>query len=243
MQNSERLFTLFGIYSCVNNNSFSETRSRIHVVVDNETDAQTKLMEYVHLLTSFENPVFDEKTNFPLLSYKVLENKSVEILEHDKIEKVEKGWVWNGKKSEIQTKKIGLFQVIPVENQFSVAMPVPESSPAPESLPPTEEVPDLISVHSDIDRLINEMVDNSICNMKMEDILDVEETNKKLKCDNNTQTTFDNLFVPFFSEIKENKESDSLSDLSPSPISRLGSRGALRAKRRQPYSSPRRNLF
>jgi hypothetical protein len=192
--------SLFAVYSCVN------TSPRIHQVLPTEQEAKDKLLEYVHLLTKSENIPADQSV-FPCLTYKVLENKSIEIHEHSKVEKIEKGWVWNGKKSEIESKTIGSFQVISIENDFVI----PE--------PKQTETDKLVN------KLIDEMIDN-ICDMKIEDIEYEKEEVKNL----------DKMFVPFFDEVKTIKTDpvETIKDLSPSPISRLSSRSS--TKRRRPNS-------
>lgn len=197
--------SLFAVYSCVNNSP------RIHQVLATEEEARVKISEYVQLLTKVESLPVDQSV-FPLLTYKVLENKSIEILEHSKVEKVEKGWVWNGKKSEIETKSIGVFQVMQVENDF--ILPEPKET----------ETDKLVS------KFIDEMIDN-ICDMKIEDIeypRDIEQVTK-------LESNFDKMFVPFLDEIKTIKTEpvETIQDLSPSPISRLSSRSS---KRRRPTS-------
>lgn len=243
MPKLEQVYTLFGIYSCIRD------AQRLHCVVANEKEAIDGMMEYVHLLTFHETLVFDEKTVFPVITYKVSDNNLVELFEHRKVEKIEKGWVWNGKKSEIESVKIGYFQMMPVENTFTVSINLPETQPDLPKLEPVEtlfECTDKKNYEDEVDKLINEIVDN-ICSMKLEDFCDLEETNKKLKTDNNNifplNSNFESMFVPFYQEIKNDMENDeksveSIRDLSPAPISRLSSRGGLKSKRRQP--SPRR---
>jgi hypothetical protein len=130
---------LFAVYSCVNN------VPRIHQVLATEQEAKDKLLEYVYLLTKSES-ISTDPSVFPCLTYKVLENKSIEIHEHSKVEKIKKGWVWDRKKSEIETITIGSFQVISIENDFVI--PVLETNKL-------------------VNKLIDEMI-NNICDIKID---------------------------------------------------------------------------
>ena len=246
----------FGIYSCIN-----ET-PRIHRVVSNLTVAHEKLLEYVHLLT--KNQKSEEKSLssdsvYPNLSYKILENKQIEIYEHNQTEKVERGWVWNAKSSQIETKKIGVFQVIEVENPIEIKQDL-QPTPVEEIKITQDKETDTndINVEMQVNKLLDQVLD-TICNMKIEDMIekdidlkDIDNHSETIQQDNESTTAdyindqskrqkiYESLFVPFFDQVKETTSSANQTEdeeLAP-PVWRLSTRGQ-RCKRRYPSTSTR----
>jgi FtsZ-binding cell division protein ZapB len=72
----------------------------------------------------------DTFSKYPSYTYLSCEDK-IDIYQHNIIDKIEKGWVWNGLSKKIESKKIGIFQVLPVtesvplvSEDMSVSKPV-----------------------------------------------------------------------------------------------------------------------
>jgi hypothetical protein len=234
--------TLYGIVS-----NIVQTGFRIHQVTEDKTKANVTLLSYVHLLTQLENVPTDlvNSGKFPVLTYKVVTPELIEIYEHSKVEKIQKGWVWNGKKSEIVTNKIGTFSIIEVENKFQYDYPIQE---IPTIVVSAAAQTDNQDKDHEIDHLIDQMV-NNIIDMKLEiggnsysDHKPNIESNKKLKTDPNLKKdmySFESMFLPFFDEIKSTQsqeENEVLDEVPLPPAIRIGSRGQ-RAKRRYPYTN------
>lgn len=233
---------LFGVFSCIQENH------RIHMVVTEESIAQEKLLEYVHLLT--KQTAYDPNVESTQLTYFVLENKDIEIFEHTKVLKIDKGWVWNGKKSEIQSKKIGFFKVIPIENKF-VLPEITKEQKCDKQIGDDQVNNDQVGdeqlgdedkkIENEMMDLINQMVD-SIHNLHLE-IEEPEDNNcnkriKKAELEPPlVKTSFESMFQPFFDEIKSTNDNQE-EDTFPLPISRMSSRGQ-KCKRRYPYTSIR----
>jgi len=53
---------------------------------------------------------------YPMRTYMSIDESMIEIYEHSLIDKVEKGWVWNGTMKTVVSKKIGYFQVLKVND-------------------------------------------------------------------------------------------------------------------------------
>jgi hypothetical protein len=60
----------------------------------------------------------DTFTYYPIRTYLVIDGSMIEIYEHSLIDKVEKGWVWNGTMKAVESKKIGYFQVLKVNDSI-----------------------------------------------------------------------------------------------------------------------------
>ena len=57
---------------------------------------------------------------YPVYSYIVVDDKNVEIYLHNLIDRVEKGWIWNGKTKGVESTKVGYFQILPVVESFNI---------------------------------------------------------------------------------------------------------------------------
>jgi len=53
-------------------------------------------------------------TEYPTYTYIVTDDKNIDIYVHQLIDRVEKGWIWNGTSKTVESKKIGYFQILPV---------------------------------------------------------------------------------------------------------------------------------
>ena len=57
---------------------------------------------------------------YPVYSYIVVDDKNVEIYLHNLIDRVEKGWIWNGKTKGVESTKVGYFQILPVQESCNL---------------------------------------------------------------------------------------------------------------------------
>lgn len=51
---------------------------------------------------------------YPIQTYLVVDDKNVDIYLHHLVDKVEKGWIWNGKAKTVESQKIGYFKILSV---------------------------------------------------------------------------------------------------------------------------------
>ena len=51
---------------------------------------------------------------YPIHSYLVVDDKNVDIYLHQLVDKVEKGWIWNGKAKTVESQKVGYFKILSV---------------------------------------------------------------------------------------------------------------------------------
>lgn len=58
----------------------------------------------------------DTFPSYPIRTYISIDESMIEIYEHSLIDKVEKGWVWNGTMKSVVSKKIGYFQALKVSD-------------------------------------------------------------------------------------------------------------------------------
>jgi len=56
---------------------------------------------------------------YPAYTYLSVDDNTIDIYQHLIVEKVDKGWVWNGTIKSIDSKKIGVFQILPVIDPMS----------------------------------------------------------------------------------------------------------------------------
>lgn len=100
----------------------------IHQIHHNEDTAKPVLIDFAinYILTKRKEenkdklslPLSEIKidtfTEFPAYTYHQVDEHLIEIIQHTALEKIEKGWVWNGVSKVIDSKKIGIFQILPV---------------------------------------------------------------------------------------------------------------------------------
>jgi hypothetical protein len=88
---------------------------------------------------------------YPSYSYLKINDDTFEIYNHHLVDKVEKGWVWNGVSKQVQSKKIGYFQIQIVK----------ESNIVEPEIFPEEVTEEQLQMYQDIEKMIDEML-NSI---------------------------------------------------------------------------------
>ncbi len=87
---------------------------------------------------------------YPAYTYQKIDDQSYDIFYHELVDKVEKGWVWNGVSKTISSKKIGYFQIQSVLEKNIVE---PEVDDLGEEI--TEEQ---LKMYQDIENMIDEML-------------------------------------------------------------------------------------
>jgi hypothetical protein len=106
----------------------------------------------------------DTFSSYPMRTYLHVNPTMIEIYEHCLIDKLEKGWVWNGTMKIIESKKIGYFQVLQV-------------------IDPILENREYKTLSSEMDDLIEEIM-NEISDVRTSLEKDIEDV-KKLESDVN----------------------------------------------------------
>jgi hypothetical protein len=132
---------------------------QIHI---HEETCKKSLQELVHKFIiqkrNFENPdpltlpLSEIKLNtfsqYPNYTYLTLDSNTIEIYEHQMVDVVEKGWVWNGLTKSVSSLKIGYFQIQSVREKDMIE---PEMT--------IEEInEEQLKMYQDIENLIDEML-------------------------------------------------------------------------------------
>lgn len=112
---------MFAIYSHI------ENIPNIHQIHKSEIYAQQSLLDVVSsyisqkrnmkelpLTISLDEIKLDTFPEYPVQTYFKIDENMIEIYQHEIVDKIEKGWVWNGISKRIESKKIGVFQILRV---------------------------------------------------------------------------------------------------------------------------------
>jgi hypothetical protein len=132
---------------------------QIHI---QEETCKKSIQELVHRYIiqkrNFENPdpltlplneiKIETFTQYPNYTYLSIDSNTIEIYEHQLVDVVEKGWVWNGLTKSVSSQKIGYFQIQSVKEKDIVE---PEIT--------IEEInEEQLKMYQDIENLIDEML-------------------------------------------------------------------------------------
>lgn len=128
---------MFSIFSLIDNiptiyqihtSDVSAKQSMIEIVKNYiiERNSDSSILQTIEL----SEIKLDTFSKYPSYTYLSSEDK-LDIYQHNIIDKIEKGWVWNGLSKKIESKKIGTFQILPVtesvplvSDDMSVSKPV-----------------------------------------------------------------------------------------------------------------------
>jgi hypothetical protein len=96
-------------------------------------------------LNEIKNETFSK---YPMITYLKSNDKTFDLYEHQLVDKIEKGWVWNGTSKVVHSKKIGYFQI---QNVLEKNMIEPEIF--------AEEITEeQLQMYQDIENMIDEML-------------------------------------------------------------------------------------
>lgn len=87
-------------------------------------------------------------SQYPNFTYFKIDDKTFDIYQHEMIDKIEKGWVWNGTSKIVSSKKIGYFQI---QNILEPHLVEPE-------IFPEEITEEQLQMYQDIENMIDEIL-------------------------------------------------------------------------------------
>lgn len=181
---------MFAIFSSI------ENIPNIHQIHTSESSARDSLKEIVMKnTTSLTIPLneikLDSFQQYPSHTYLIVDDKNIDIYRHQIVDKVQKGWMWNGMKKDVESTKIGSYQILSVSDPI----PVIEKEKRVEMETESQETNSLmVEIEKLIDEVINEISNaNHDLNKDIEDVKHLESDirrhlNKPVLLDYNTSS-------------------------------------------------------